>query len=229
MPFLVCPACAVSSVDHGLEPATRAGTIRRRGSCCASRRNLAEGDVRTGRQGFRELGLPKTSATAIRQGASKTRNNSSMPRSRTSSVMKSLTFTDQTYIQINHAVIVRNTRMGVSQLDGKTNDTKLGVLMIWAKGRRRTADSTRARRIACRRAVIRVNWTQHVCSRGGKLCASQHLVRRSEGDAVMCVLWGDYRGCAIDLPHRAARAMTSTRLPAGGSCHRDRGRPQTST
>ena len=49
------------------------------------------------------------------------------------SVMKSLTFTDQT-IQINgnHA-IVRNTYNGVSELDGKTNDTKIGVLMIWAK------------------------------------------------------------------------------------------------
>lgn len=49
------------------------------------------------------------------------------------SVMKSLTFTEQT-IQINgnHA-IVRNTYNGVSELDGKTNDTKIGVLMIWAK------------------------------------------------------------------------------------------------
>lgn len=49
------------------------------------------------------------------------------------SVMKSLTFTDQT-IQINgnHA-IVRNTYNGVSELDGKTNNTKIGVLMVWAK------------------------------------------------------------------------------------------------
>ena len=49
------------------------------------------------------------------------------------SVMKSLTFTDQT-IQVNgnHA-IVRNTYNGVSELDGKTNNTKIGVLMIWAK------------------------------------------------------------------------------------------------
>lgn len=49
------------------------------------------------------------------------------------SVMKSLTFTDQT-IQINgsHA-IVRNTYNGVSELDGKTSNTKIGVLMIWAK------------------------------------------------------------------------------------------------
>lgn len=48
------------------------------------------------------------------------------------SVMKSLTFTDQT-VQINgsHA-IVRNTYNGVSELDGKTNNTKIGVLMIWA-------------------------------------------------------------------------------------------------
>lgn len=49
------------------------------------------------------------------------------------SVMKSLAFTDQT-IQVdgNHA-IVRNTYNGVSELDGKTNNTKIGVLMIWAK------------------------------------------------------------------------------------------------
>jgi len=49
------------------------------------------------------------------------------------SVMKSLTFTDQT-IQVtgNHA-IVRNTYNGVSELDGKTNNTKIGVLMVWAK------------------------------------------------------------------------------------------------
>ena len=49
------------------------------------------------------------------------------------SVMKSLTFTDQT-IQVNgdHA-IVRNTYNGVSELEGKTNNTKIGVLMVWAK------------------------------------------------------------------------------------------------
>ena len=49
------------------------------------------------------------------------------------SVMKSLTFTDQT-VQVNgnHA-IVRNTYNGVSELEGKTNNTKIGVLMIWAK------------------------------------------------------------------------------------------------
>src|SRR5262245_39725967 len=49
------------------------------------------------------------------------------------SVMKSLTFTDQT-IQVNgnHA-IVRNTYNGVSELEGKTNNTKIGVLMVWEK------------------------------------------------------------------------------------------------
>jgi len=49
------------------------------------------------------------------------------------SVMKSLAFTDQT-IQVNgdHA-IVRNTYNSVSELEGKTNNTKVGVLMIWAK------------------------------------------------------------------------------------------------
>jgi len=49
------------------------------------------------------------------------------------SVMKSLTFTDQT-VQVNgdHA-IVRNTYNGVSELDGKVNNTKIGVLMVWAK------------------------------------------------------------------------------------------------
>jgi len=49
------------------------------------------------------------------------------------SVMKSLAFTDQT-IQVNgdHA-IVRNTYNGVSELEGKTNNTKIGVLMVWAK------------------------------------------------------------------------------------------------
>jgi ketosteroid isomerase-like protein len=49
------------------------------------------------------------------------------------SVMKSLTFTDQT-IQINgNSAIVRNTYNGVSELDGKTNTTKIGVLLVWAK------------------------------------------------------------------------------------------------
>ncbi len=49
------------------------------------------------------------------------------------SVMKSLAFTDQT-IQVNgdHA-IVRNTYNSVSETDGKTNNTKIGVLMVWAK------------------------------------------------------------------------------------------------
>ncbi|MBM3340983.1 MAG: nuclear transport factor 2 family protein [Betaproteobacteria bacterium] len=48
------------------------------------------------------------------------------------SVMKSLTFTDQT-IQVDgtHA-IVRNTYNGVSERDGKTTNTKIGVLMVWA-------------------------------------------------------------------------------------------------
>ena len=49
------------------------------------------------------------------------------------SVMKSLTFTDQTVkVTGNHAV-VRNTYNGVSELDGKTNNTKIGVLLVWAK------------------------------------------------------------------------------------------------
>jgi hypothetical protein len=49
------------------------------------------------------------------------------------SVMKSLTFTDQT-IQVNdHHAIVRNTYNGVSELEGKVNNTKIGVLMVWAK------------------------------------------------------------------------------------------------
>jgi ketosteroid isomerase-like protein len=49
------------------------------------------------------------------------------------SVMKSLTFTDQTVnITGNHA-IVRITHNGVSELEGKTNNTKIGVLLVWAK------------------------------------------------------------------------------------------------
>ena len=49
------------------------------------------------------------------------------------SVIKSLTFTDQTVkVTGNHAV-VRNTYNGVSELDGKTNNTKIGVVMVWAK------------------------------------------------------------------------------------------------
>lgn len=45
----------------------------------------------------------------------------------------SLLLSDQT-IQVNadHA-IVRNTYNGVSELEGKTNNTKIGVLMVWAK------------------------------------------------------------------------------------------------
>jgi ketosteroid isomerase-like protein len=49
------------------------------------------------------------------------------------SVMKSLTFTDQTVkITGNHAV-VRNTYNSESELDGKPASTKIGVLMVWAK------------------------------------------------------------------------------------------------
>ncbi len=48
-------------------------------------------------------------------------------------VMKSLAFTDQTVkITGNHAV-VRNTYNSVSELDGKTNTTTIGVLLVWAK------------------------------------------------------------------------------------------------
>ena len=49
------------------------------------------------------------------------------------SVMKSLTFTDQTINVTGNHAIVRNTYNGVSELDGKTNTTKIGVLLVWAK------------------------------------------------------------------------------------------------
>ena len=49
------------------------------------------------------------------------------------SVMKSLTFTDQTVKITGDKAIVRNTYNGVSELDGKTNNTKIGVLMVWVK------------------------------------------------------------------------------------------------
>lgn len=49
------------------------------------------------------------------------------------SVMKSLTFTDQTIQVTGDHAIVRNTYNGVSELDGKTNNTVIGVLMVWAK------------------------------------------------------------------------------------------------
>ena len=49
------------------------------------------------------------------------------------SVMKSLTFTDQTIKVTGNHAIVRNTYNGVSELDGKTNTTKIGVLLVWAK------------------------------------------------------------------------------------------------
>lgn len=49
------------------------------------------------------------------------------------SVMKSLTFTDQTVKVTGNHAIVRNTYNGVSELDGKTNNTKIGVLLVWAK------------------------------------------------------------------------------------------------
>jgi ketosteroid isomerase-like protein len=49
------------------------------------------------------------------------------------SVMKSLEFTDQTIKVTGNHAIVRNTYNGVSELDGKTNNTKIGVLMVWAK------------------------------------------------------------------------------------------------
>lgn len=48
-------------------------------------------------------------------------------------VMKSLTFTDQTVKVTGDKAIVRNTYNGVSELDGKTNNTKIGVLMVWVK------------------------------------------------------------------------------------------------
>lgn len=49
------------------------------------------------------------------------------------SVIKSLEFTDQTIKVTGNHAIVRNTYNGVSEVDGKTNNTKIGVLMVWAK------------------------------------------------------------------------------------------------
>ena len=49
------------------------------------------------------------------------------------SVMKSLAFTDQTIKVTGDKAIVRNTYNGVSELDGKTNTTKIGVLLVWTK------------------------------------------------------------------------------------------------
>src|SRR5262245_10986396 len=49
------------------------------------------------------------------------------------SVMKSLEFTDQTVKIVGDKAIVRNTYNGVSELDGKTNTTKIGVLLVWNK------------------------------------------------------------------------------------------------
>ena len=48
-------------------------------------------------------------------------------------VMKSLAFTDQTVKITGNLAVVRNTYNGVSELDGKTNTTKIGVLLVWAK------------------------------------------------------------------------------------------------
>ena len=48
-------------------------------------------------------------------------------------VMKSLAFTDQTVKITGSHAVVRNTYNGVSELDGKTNTTKIGVLLVWAK------------------------------------------------------------------------------------------------
>ena len=49
------------------------------------------------------------------------------------SVMKSLTFTDQTIKVTGNHAIVRNTYNAESELDGKANTTKIGVLLVWAK------------------------------------------------------------------------------------------------
>ena len=49
------------------------------------------------------------------------------------SVMKSLEFTDQTIKITGDKAVVRNTYNGVSELDGKTNTTKIGVLLVWTK------------------------------------------------------------------------------------------------
>ena len=49
------------------------------------------------------------------------------------SVMKSLAFTDQTVKVTGNSAVVRNTYNAESELDGKTNTTKIGVLLVWAK------------------------------------------------------------------------------------------------
>lgn len=49
------------------------------------------------------------------------------------SVMQSLSFTDQTIKVTGDKAIVRNTYNSVSELDGKTNTTKIGVLLVWTK------------------------------------------------------------------------------------------------
>ena len=49
------------------------------------------------------------------------------------SVMKSLAFTDQTVKVTGDKAVVRNTYNAESELDGKTNTTKIGVLLVWAK------------------------------------------------------------------------------------------------
>jgi len=49
------------------------------------------------------------------------------------SVMKSLAFTDQTIKVTGNSAVVRNTYNAESELDGKANTTKIGVLLVWAK------------------------------------------------------------------------------------------------
>ncbi len=49
------------------------------------------------------------------------------------SVMKSLTFTVQTVKVTGNQAVVRNTYNSESELDGKANTTKIGVLMVWTK------------------------------------------------------------------------------------------------
>lgn len=49
------------------------------------------------------------------------------------SVMKSLTFTDQTVKVTGNSAVVRNTYNAENELDGKPSTTKIGVLLVWAK------------------------------------------------------------------------------------------------
>ena len=49
------------------------------------------------------------------------------------SVMKSLAFTDQTVKVTGNSAVVRNTYNAESELDGKANTTKIGVLLVWTK------------------------------------------------------------------------------------------------